>query len=221
MYEDNEVLADQARAGNRQATQKLWEQVNKILFSKAQGFLLRAGPDVCARCGVTLEDLQQECYFAFLDAVKAYKAEGGYKFTTYLNYSVKNRFRACAGIRSTRQDALNYADSLNAAVGEDGSDTERGELIEDRKAMAELIAVDDLAERSFLQKAVIAEIRNLPDIQKAIIRCRYYSKLTSPQTARVLGITPGEARRIEAKALRSLRKSRNLWQVWSGATTPR
>lgn len=97
---------------------ELWEAVARLLYQFARKFYLHHGKDVCSRHGVTLEDLQQECYFAFLDAVRAYNPEKGFRFTSYLSRHAQNRFRACMGI-FTKLDALNYADSMNTPTAED------------------------------------------------------------------------------------------------------
>lgn len=108
----NEELAILAQQGDREATGALWEQVKQLLYQLARRFYMRYGADCCAQRGVTMADLEQEAFFALLDAVEAYKPNGEYQFTTYLTKASKNRFRACMGLR--KHNPLDRADSLSA-----------------------------------------------------------------------------------------------------------
>ena len=108
---NNEQLAAQAQPGSQPALYALWEQVERLVYSKFRGLYYHYGPSQCAAHGVTLDDLYQEGWFAFLAAVRAYKP-GGWKFNTYLHYACKNRFRAAMG--TDRPRPLDMADSLTA-----------------------------------------------------------------------------------------------------------
>ncbi len=206
---DKEELALLAQAGNREALAQLWEAVRLLLYQKAHSFYTHYGPDTCARHGVTLEDLQQESYFALLDAVKAYQPEKGYKFTAYLSYPSKNRFRTCMGILSTHRNALDYADSMNQPVDEE-SDTESGDLIPDPQAAAELEAVDTREEQRFYNAVLETACASLSFLQREILKRVYRDKQTRSQIAQALHVTPETVRREEAKALRVLRGDRRV-----------
>lgn len=201
---DKETLALLAQTGDWEALAQLWEAVKRLLYQKAHSFYTHYGPDTCAQHGVTLEDLRQECYFAFLDAVRAYKPEKRYKFTAYLSYPSKNRFRACMGILSTHRNALDYADSMNRPADEEGN-MESGDLIPDEKAAADLEAVDDLEEQRFYSAMLETACGQLPFLQREILKRVYHDRLTRPQIAQALHVTPETVRREEEKALRALR----------------
>lgn len=190
---------------------ELWEAVKRLLYQLAWKYYLHRGNEACARHGVTLEDLQQECYFAFLDAVRAYKPEKGFRFTSYLSRHAKNRFRICMGlIRST---PLSCASSLNAPIGEDG-ETESGDLLPDEQAEAELKAVDNATEQEYFREHLEAALADLAPIQAAVIRGKYYRRQTNKQIAETLHITPEEVCRLEAASLRSLRKNKIVSEIW-------
>jgi len=209
---DKETLAIKAQAGNREALARLWEAVKRLLYQKAHSFYIHYGPDACAQHGVTLEDLQQECYFALLDAIRAYQPEKGYKFTAYLSYPSKNRFRACMGILSTHRNALDYADSMNRPADEEG-DTESGDLIPDPQAAAELEAVDTREEQRFYSAVLETACAPLSFLQKEILKRVYRDKQTRPQIAQALQVTSETVRREEAKALRTLRGDSRVWSL--------
>ena len=74
----NEELAKAAQQGNQGALPQLWEATRALLFAFAWKFYTRQGKDRCAQRGVTLEDLQQETFFALCDAVGAFDEGKGY-----------------------------------------------------------------------------------------------------------------------------------------------
>lgn len=178
-----------------------WEQVERLLYQLARRFYRRYGAERCARHGVTLEDLKQECYFAFLDAVRAYKPEKGYQLTTYLTRASEGRFRACMGLLR-KTDPLDMADSLNEPLPEGG---EAGDVIPDEQAAGELEAVDTHAAMEYYRQVLDAAMEALPSMQAAILRRRFYGGQTRPQIAKALRCTTGDVCREEQKALRALR----------------
>ena len=66
----NEEMAKAAQAGSRTALTELWGAVRPLLFSLAWKFYTRQGKERCSSHGITLEDLQQETFFALCDAAR-------------------------------------------------------------------------------------------------------------------------------------------------------
>ena len=199
----NEELAKAARQGNQGALPQLWEATRALLFAFAWKFYTRQGKDRCAQRGVTLEDLQQETFFALCDAVGAFDEGKGYQFTTYLSRATENRFRACMGIRGKR-DPLNAADRLERPLpGEE--ERQQGDTIPDEQAQAALEAVDDAAQQEQLQAVLGEALEALPAPQGDVLRLRFLGQRTRQQTADALGLTPADVRREEQKALVQLR----------------
>ena len=199
----NEKLANQAQAGSRAALTELWGAVRPLLFSLAWKFYSRQGKERCSSHGVTLEDLQQECFFALCDAVGAFDEGKGYQFTTYLSRATENRFRACMGIRGKR-DPLNAADRLERPLpGEE--ERQQGDTIPDEQAQAALEAVDDAAQQEQLQAVLGEALEALPAPQGDVLRLRFLGQRTRQQTADALGLALADVRREEQKALVQLR----------------
>ena len=92
----NEALAAQAKAGDREALAALWEQ-NRGLLRVMFNRLAAAYRERMDAAGVTLEDLEQEGYFAVAKAAKLYDPSAGTKFATFLFYPVKTAFFLCCG----------------------------------------------------------------------------------------------------------------------------
>ena len=199
----NEELAKAAQQGNQGALPQLWEATRALLFAFAWKFYTRQGKDRCAQRGVTLEDLQQEAFFALYDAVGAFDEGKGYQFTTYLSRATENRFRACMGIRGKR-DPLNHADRLERPIpGEE--ERQQGDTIPDEQAQAALEAVDDAAQQEQLQAVLGEALEALPAPQGNVLRLRFACRKTRPETAQALGISPQEVRKEEQRALQLLR----------------
>ena len=199
----NEQLANQAQTGSRAALTELWGAVRPLLFSLAWKFYSRQGKERCSSHGVTLEDLQQECFFALCDAVGAFDEGKGYQFTTYLSRATENRFRACMGIRGKRYP-LNHADRLERPLpGEE--ERQQGDTIPDEQAQAALEAVDDAAQQEQLQAVLGEALETLPAPQGDVLRLRFACRKTRPETAQALGINPQEVRKEEQRALQLLR----------------
>ncbi|MDE5859449.1 MAG: hypothetical protein K2H23_03540, partial [Oscillospiraceae bacterium] len=105
----NEQLAEFIQqGGNDELTPILWERVRKKLYMIADKYYGRHCK-MCAKCGVTVWDLKQQAYSAYMGAVRAYSEEKGYPFTSYLNLQFKTAVRPLFG-----NDLLNSAESLNA-----------------------------------------------------------------------------------------------------------
>ena len=199
----NEQLTLDVQDGNRAALTELWGAVRPLLFSLAWKFYIRQGKQRCSSHGVTLEDLQQETFFALCDAVQAYKPEKGYQLTTYLHYATENRFKACMGIQG-KADALNHADRLERPLpGEE--ERQQGDTIPDEQAQAALEAVDDAAQQEQLQAVLGEALEALPAPQGDVLRLRFACRKTRPETAQALGISPQEVRKAEQRALQLLR----------------
>lgn len=199
----NEQLTLDIQNGNRAALTELWGAVRPLLFSLAWKFYSRQGKERCSSHGVTLEDLQQESFFALCDAVGAFDEGKGYQFTTYLSRATENRFRACMGIRGKR-DPLNAADRLERPLpGEE--ERQQGDTIPDEQAQAALEAVDDAAQQEQLQAVLGEALEALPAPQGDVLRLRFLGQRTRQQTADALGLTLADVRREEQKALVQLR----------------
>lgn len=76
---DTEQLAVLVKEGKGQGVPELWERVKLLLYKMANRFYRRYGADFFARRGVTISDLEQECFLAMLEAVRAFAPERGYK----------------------------------------------------------------------------------------------------------------------------------------------
>lgn len=109
--QSNEELAILAQQGDKRALYRLWQQI-ETLVCMICGRVYQYRKDRADRAGVAEEDMRQEGYFAFLDAVQAYSPASGYRFTTYLHYPLQNRINALLGVRTVRTIKAHFATVL-------------------------------------------------------------------------------------------------------------
>ena len=217
----NEELAVLAKSGDKQVIYTLWTQVEKLCSAFSARFIAKFQKR-CNACGITNDDLMQECFIALLEAVQAYKPESEYKFTTYLYRYVLNRFNALSGYRTKRamNDPINNSKSLHEAVSEieditimetlpDDTATEEFENIIEREYTQELHnALDEVMEQALTPK------------QERIIKQYFYNGLTLHELGTMEGNSTERIRQVKAAAIRQMRKpqyARNLtsFAEWS------
>ncbi len=204
----NEALALRAKAGDREALAALWEQ-NRPLLGLMFRRLAAKSRERTAAAGVTLEDLEQEGWFAIVKAVELYDPQSGAKFSTFLRYPVMQRFFAAVGLRTSRQkgDPLSRALSLDEPLdSEDGDGAARGELVPDPAAAQ---AFQSAEERLYIRQlhAALDECLDAIDAkQAAALRGRYYEGQTQGTTAARLGVSPQRVHQLEYTGLRAMRR---------------
>ena len=113
----NEELAIQINKDSPELIPILWERIHKFMYSEARRYY-GINKTSCERCGVALDDIKQECYPAFLNALKAYTEQKESSFVSYLKYPFKNAINSLMGQRTEagKQLPLNNAVSLNKPV---------------------------------------------------------------------------------------------------------
>ncbi|MCH4238894.1 MAG: sigma-70 family RNA polymerase sigma factor [Oscillospiraceae bacterium] len=202
----NEELALQVQQGDSAATETLWEAVKKLCYKIAADFFNHYTTS-CTASGITLDDLQQESFFAMLNAANAFDPDKGYKFTTYLHYPLQNCFKALAGVRSgTAPRPLNGADSLDKPLDDsDESGSTRGDLIPDPAAEAAFQDAEQAEFEQQLHKAVPIALAGLPDETRKAVTLHHMEGATYKATGERLGVPTERARQLCSRGLHLLR----------------
>ncbi len=205
----NEELAELIKNGQKEYCADLWEQTRKIFAKKANRFY-DCNRLQCDRCGLMLEDLIQICYFAMLEAVRAYNPEKEYKFTTYINFHFRNAMREAVGQRGAgKQNLLNDCASLDVPIGED-EETALLEFVVDTEAYAAFDRSDTVQTLDKLRILLNEAIDYLPPTHAEILRLRYFGGITYTEIAERLGMKTGmNVKHLEANAFNRIRKSRH------------
>lgn len=205
----NEELVMIIKGGNDELTPSLWERVERFAYVKATDYYY-LHTDLCARAGITLDDLKQESYFAFMAAVNYYDPDKGFLFMTFMNFPLQNAFNGLCGLRTKqgRENPLNKAKSLNTPVGEEDSTLE--DMIEDKTAVDSFQRIEELDYTKRLHSDLEDCINTLNQNQQEVIRCRYFSDMSFSDIAEHQNINKSLCRNRELEALRKLRRGKNF-----------
>lgn len=205
--EQQKELALNARQGDKEALQQLWESIYLLLFRMCLRCYYSC-KEQADRSGATSDDFLQISYFAFLDAVKWYDPAKGYAFTAFLKYPVKNHINSLLGIRSHYRDALNYADSLNEPLdGEEPDGAERLDMVADEIDCYE--PAEERVYREQLHKAVIKCLDQLPERESRAITGLYLEGKTLREMSAEMGLSPERIRQIKSHGFRTIRRTKD------------
>lgn len=182
----NAALAALAAAGNSFALGQLWE-INKGLLHRWFWQWYAKNKAVADEHGITLEDFEQEGFFAVQAAAKAYDPEKG-SFATLLGYYVQNRIRkvVCGehGRLMTTEDGrevrisanpLNGSISLDTPLDDtDGGSATIGDLQEDPAAAQAFQTAEDELYTEELHAALEEALNKLTAKQADVVRRHYF-----------------------------------------------
>lgn len=222
----NAALAALAAAGNSFALGQLWE-INKGLLHQLFWKWYAKNKTVANNHGITMEDFDQEAFFAVQNAAQTYDPAKG-SFSTHLSYHVQHQIRRtlCGGHTRliTDQDGrkvqvsanpLDECTSLDTPLdSEDEGSNTRSEIIPDPAAAQAFRQAEDEIYTDELHSALeTAMIQNLTERQAHILRRRYYDGQSLQAVGNELGIQGETVRQIERRSIRILQNLSEL-QRW-------
>lgn len=218
----NEALAALAAAGNSFALGQIWE-INKGLLHRLFWQWYSKNKPVADAAGLTLEDFDQESFFAVQRAAQHYDPSKG-SFTSLLPYYVLSQIRSAVcgehyRIIETNEgkrvqisaNPLNECSSLDAQLDTDdaGSST-RGEIIEDPAASQAFQTAEDEIYTEELHAALEEALCKLKDREAEVLRRRYYEGKPLRAVGEEIGVQSERVRQIEAGAFRKLKNDSQL-----------
>lgn len=206
----NEQLAHFIQqGGNDELLPLLWDKTRLIIYKKC-GQIWRFYSEKLMLHGYSLDDLEQEGYNALIFAVKGYKSEKGYKFTSYLGYALKHVIRDLL----SGSDVLSQSgtQSLEKPLGESNSGEPLAveDIVPDIRAAAAYEQIERLDEYNVLYAAV----DELPPDLRDVICWYYFEGLTYQQIGERNGYSKERARQLNINALRLLRNDEKLRSVY-------
>jgi RNA polymerase sigma factor (sigma-70 family) len=208
----NEELVIRIKGGERELVPELWEQVHKLLLFWLHRLLEgnTANKERAIRAGVTLDDLEQETYFALLDAIKAYDPATGFRFSSYIKFSVMKHFYKAIGMRTVHQrgEPLSRAASTDEELTDDGFSL--SDQISDPEAEKQLENVLESIYLKDLHEALEACLKELPKQAEAVIRYRYYDNKTLEEIGATCSLSGERIRQIESQALDEMAEMQRL-----------
>ena len=209
----NEEMAISIQNGDESKVPELWERVRKLYMSKSLHYY-GSHRTLCARCGVELEDIQQQSFFAFLRTVEEYQPESGKGFLSFVNYPFMTEMQNLTGTRTalTRLDPLNSCASLDKEIeNEDGTGDTLGDFVPDPTALEFL----ELLDRQSVGAMIRAEVRKLPAPVCEVIDGYFLEGKTLEKLGQVLGVSLERVRQLKNRGLNTLSKRRVLVDLWN------
>ena len=227
----NAALAALAAAGNNYALGQLWD-INKGLIRRLYWQWYSTHAATAAAHGLTVDDLDQEGYFAVHYAVQTYTPEKG-AFTTWLTVAVKRQIvqalsnghrhsvtDADGKTRQTSADPLNHCTSLDTPLDDEEGGATLGDLCADPAALDAMRNLDGHIYADQLHKAIDTVLAKLTREEADVIRRRFYRGQSMPQIAIARGVSCAEVQGISQKAMRKLRSDQTLHR-WYDEIVPR
>lgn len=199
--EDMALLIQQG--GNDELLPLMWNKVKKYLFSKSKEAYNKYNPFFISR-DIELEDIKQECYCVMIKAIKGYKQEQKFKFTSYLKYPFINMLHELLGTRTSKTDTLDKAYSLDKEIITDNDTYTLEDTVIDNTINVEDNVCTSVSD-SQIASLLWQQVYTLQDRQKDILIDRYKNNKTLAQIGKEKSLTTERIRQIEGKSLQALR----------------
>ena len=194
-------LAARSKAGEPGAALELWEAVGRFVELKARDRARVPG------CRAQADDLTQAGFLGVLDTAARYEPGEGKNFLQALAFSLRKAFAVEEGTRSTRRDALQYADSTEAAYQDDPEGPTMGELLPDDGAALAFIGVEYADFLDYCRREIGAALDTLPPEYAALLRLHYLEGRTLEEAAPLCGFASKQtASDAEKRARRRLER---------------
>ena len=231
--EANAALAALAATGNAFALGQLWE-INKGLLRSMFWKWYPSHREQADAHGLTVDDFEQEGYFAVQYAAEHYDPGKGFAFSTWLAYAMQRQIDLAltGGHRRTVTDAdgkqhtvsadpLNHCASLDVPLDdEDGGAATLGDLQPDPASAGELLDVEERLYQEQLHAALEEALHKLTEREQAVIRGKYYAGKTVRQISEEQGLTVGQVNTAKTSAFSKLRRNPRLLR-WREETIQR
>lgn len=221
--EANAALAALAATGNAFALGQLWE-INKGLLRSMFWKWYQSHREQADAHGLTVDDFEQEGYFAVQYAAEHYDPGKGFAFSTWLTYAMKRQIQQTltGGRRrnitgpdgktiTTSADPLNHCSSLDVPMdAEDDGTATLGDLQADPAAAGDMQDVEERIYTEELHAALEEALSKLTEREERVIRGQYYQDKSVRQICEETGLTRGQAANARNAAFAKLRRNPRL-----------
>ena len=205
-----DTLALKVRDRESGAMLELWGAVRRFVVMLARRRAASPG------CRTTVEDLAQAGFLAVITTADQYEPGAGHSFIQALSFSLRKAFAEEPGTRSTKRDALQYADSTEtAAYRDDPEGLTVGELLPDDGAALAFMGVDYVDFLEYCRQEIRTALDTLPPKYAVLLRLHYLEGKTLEEVAALCGLSSKQAA-SEAKyrALQRLEHGRRRRELW-------
>lgn len=205
----NEQLCIYIQQDSSELLPILWGRVKDLCFMLCGRYYAKYAARFAA-CGVELCDLRQECYAAFLQAVRSFKEDKGVKFSSYLDFPIRNTAAELLGIHNperTNHKPLDNAVSLDKPIeAADNDNMTLADVIPDTDSTEPFERVlqevaDDHA------RAVLCEaLEQLTERERDVIVMIFFEGKTAQDIAQEWGVSAQRVGQIKAQSIRTMQK---------------
>jgi RNA polymerase sporulation-specific sigma factor len=227
-----EELIVRAQSGDREASERLIQENNGLIWSVARRFIGR---------GTESDDLYQLGCLGFLKAVEGFDPEFGTQFSTYAVpkiageirrflrddgavkvsrtikeqaatiKSARNRLAAALGREPTvseisRQTGFSPEEIALAETATAGTESIQRQTGDEGFSLEDVLTDTESEERMVEKIALRQAIDRLPQRESMVIKLRYFHGLTQERVSRVMQVSQVQVSRIEKKAISMLRE---------------
>ena len=183
-----DTLALKVRGRESGAMLELWGAVRRFVVMLARRRAASPG------CRTTVEDLTQAGFLAVITTADQYEPGAGHSFIQALSFSLRKVFAEESGTRSTKRDALQYADSTEtAAYWDDPEGPTVGELLPDDGAALAFMGVEYVDFLEYCRREIRAALDTLPPEYAALLRLHYLEGKTLEEAAALCGLSCKQA----------------------------
>lgn len=185
---------------NNKYISELWENVEKLMYFKANKYYY-AMTDKFKAYGIDIVDLNQELYFAFLNAINNYDPHKNFKFVTILEFYIKNTINSIFNKAKNKNNPLNNSESLDNSIS-NSDDIGFFEIIADENNN-----IQKAIEENSKAEIVRNEVNKLGEKQKKIIKLYYFHNKNDCEISQKLKTSSSNIFQIRRTALAKLKKS--------------
>lgn len=186
----------------------LWGRVKDLCFMLCGRYYAKYAARFAA-CGVELCDLRQECYAAFLQAVQSFKEDKGMKFSSFLDFPIRNTAAELLGIRNkdrVNHNPLDNAVSLDKPIeAADNDNMTLADVIPDTESTEPFEQVLQEISDDHTRKILLESLGKLTEQERDIILGVYFREKSMKELAEQYKVSTERIRQIKAKAIRRLR----------------
>ena len=177
----------------------LWENVKKLLYMKSEK-IYRSLKERFSALGIELSDIKQECYFVFLNAIKAYRLP--YKFVTFLEFPFKQMID-----KLLNKNQNPYTENIDELKNSDGY------------SLCETLCNSDediflLLDKRTDSEIVRAEVEKLSGKQREVIKLFYFEDLSDTEISKLFSNSPVSVGQLRHRALLKLKRSAVLQKLY-------
>jgi RNA polymerase sporulation-specific sigma factor len=188
MYENNNILVEEASNGNTEKMEILINQNIGLIWSIVKKFIGR---------GYETEDLYQIACIGFIKATKRFDKKYKVKFSTYavpyIFGEIKKFIRDDGLIKISRSIKELGFKVFTESIDEEVYEKKVSDGFDEQTKIIDKITIEEL-------------IKTLNTRDKQIINLRFYNEKTQIQVAKILGISQVQVSRIEKRILRDFKE---------------